>query len=506
MQNLQTSPTDVKSNPTRSTDHHLDLFRHALVGDASGYIIKRLTGEWSTEPGPPSDLLLLQHLDQELWIGGRYREVTSVVHLDFDNTTPDRVNEFLEFIGASPANSRVYTSPSPGSFHVHLRVAPMESPIPIEIARAPFTYFPKKMLCGVYPQPLQGFRYPFGKDQKPVYDCCRDLDGWRDFLDDLLSLDIFDIHTLRPYDHQNLELTLDIPDDHHRPVTPVLIDLSPRTKPRRDTFHAIEEEAAALMETGLTGPGTRDRAQFVLFCVQYRQGRSLDEARRFVSEFIENRHNGQSDDFNHDREYVFNHIFGQGKRIYEHYTRLKIRPDDIKCSENEYTTKASIPKIFSRSNGKLPPAKSLFHWVKYSSSRDHRELIRIRWDKLADWSGIHTYLKRIDDLKISCNIERGSAYHEGDYSKYFILPWDHGDPADAILIDGRHAETLEEAVTASYTPAEARRLLRDTGFTRKNAEKIVRRWYYRCGDKKWEHCTSGVRGGEVAFTSKDLHA
>ncbi|MBA7557633.1 hypothetical protein ES705_50397 [subsurface metagenome] len=69
------------------------------------------------------------------------------------------------------------------------------------------------------------------------------------------------------------------------------------------------------------------------------------------------------------------------------------------------------------------------------------------------------------------------------YSKYLMLKMPKMNPDDAILFHGRPAKTFEEALVATRTRAEARKLLRDKGFTRKTANTIVMRIYNRIGDK-----------------------
>ena len=114
---------------------------------------------------------------------------------------------------------------------------------------------------------------------------------------------------------------------------------------------------------------------------------------------------------------------------------------------------------------------------------------------MKNWSGKDFYIKHIEVLKAHEGVKRGSAYHQGHYSKYLMIDLPESNPADAIHFNGRLAETGEEAIVGAYTRAEARQLLRYKGFPRKNAEKIVQRMYDRGGDKSGTHYTSGRAGG-----------
>ncbi|GAI37736.1 unnamed protein product, partial [marine sediment metagenome] len=78
------------------------------------------------------------------------------------------------------------------------------------------------------------------------------------------------------------------------------------------------------------------------FFDQYRQEVPLDKATKFVIKFMLDNHNGFSKDFNHNPNDVVIHIYGQGKRIYDHLKKWKIHPKDIHCSEHEFITDAGF--------------------------------------------------------------------------------------------------------------------------------------------------------------------
>ncbi|GAH94716.1 unnamed protein product, partial [marine sediment metagenome] len=80
--------------------------------------------------------------------------------------------------------------------------------------------------------------------------------------------------------------------------------------------------------------------------------------------------------------------------------------------------------------------------------------------------------------------KRGIDYQKSHHSKYLMLYMPKMNRADAILFHGRPAKTFEEALVATRTRSEARKLLRDKGFTMINAEQIVRRTYNNFPSKR----------------------
>ena len=375
------------------------------------------------------------------------------------------------------------TSVSPGGFHLILRVAPIDSPIKINLVQTAFETYPKELICSFHPQPLLGIRGPFGKDQKCVYECHQNLISVNDKLNCLLNLNITDLCKVPPYDLKNSELFPDKPDKKHRHLTPVSIYLPSITKPHRDTFRYSEDEVKKLIKNELPGPGTRDHAQTILTISEYQQEHTENEAIQSVWKFIQEHNNGQSKDYNDNPHAVFEHISGQVERIYDHLKKFGILPEDIHCADREFFTEACFYFLLDNGTGDLPYIKFLIKASVHSSSRQHREHIRVRCDLLKKWSSNKTYLKHIEKSKAQGIVIRGSNYRHHKYSKYLILNTPKMNPADSIPFNGRPARTFEEALFAICTRAEARRLLKDKGFTRKNAEKIVQRIYSRCGDK-----------------------
>lgn len=467
-----------KENLSLFSDNPFERYKYLFVTEPSGHIKKSLSGEWKTEFYPPYDWLIHGHLYQKFWCGGRYQKLTRYVALDFDDKPLDYVYEYCSIIKATTANSRLYTSPSGNSYHLFLLLS-RNGLIPIPYVQKAFKSYTDKRLFEVYPQTKQGFRFPFGKDQNPVYDCCRNLISWEDKVDDFWNLNIFDLNNLPYYDLQNLDLFLDIPESQQSShVTPVKIELSHETKPHRHTFRFSDKKVQNLIKNGLT-PGLRDRAQYILFVDQYQKEVPLNDAIRFVSEFIRDNHKGNSKDYLRNPEKVFTHISGQGKRIYDHFEKLGILPADIHCSEREFLSYAYICFALDHCDHKLPVAKHLTKNIAYYSSRKHRELVRIPCKKLKEWSDKNYYLKHINTFETHGAGKRGSDYRPDHYSKYLMLNLPESNPDEAIYFDGRLARTLDEAIRGSCTPAEARKLLRDKGFPRKNAEKIVQRMYKR---------------------------
>jgi len=473
-----------KVNLSHILDDPVNLYRYIFYQHARSFILSKRPKSWKTIHRPPTDQEIFDHLTGKIWIGPRYQKVTSWVIIDLDNKTPDERDEILSMINATTTDSMLCNSVSPGGFHPLLRVAPIDAPISIDLVQAAFETYPKKLIDNVFPMLKQGVRGPFGKYQNCVYECHKHLHTVKDKLDCFLNMDIFDLQKVQPYDLKNLDLLPDLPKTHSRPVIPVSIDLSSRTKPHRNARRYSEEEVRELNIKGLTKLGTRDYSQTMQFIDQYSNEVPLAKARSFVSKFIIDNHNGLSKDYNLNPNDVIIHISGQGKRIYDHLKKWEILPEDIHCSEREFLIESCFSFLLDKGAGDLPYIKFLTEAAVYSSSRQHRELIRVRWDLLIKWSSWRLYLKYIEKMEAQGIGKRGSDYRMYYYSKYLMLNMPKMKPADAILFHGRPAKNFDEALVATRTRAEARKLLRDKGFTRRNSEQIVRRTYNNLGFKR----------------------
>jgi len=485
-----------KENLFQLTQDVIDLYRDVFFKNATGHIYRNPGETWGSSYYPPTDQDIIDHLTGKKHIGPRYHKNSNFGILDLDNKSKDQSYEFCDIIRATPSNSILSNSPTPGHYHIYLRYSSIDYPISIYIALKAFESYPKSLLCGAHPMPKQGIRAPFGKDQELVYDCHQHLDTVKLKLECFLNLDIFNLQNVQLYDHENYELFPDLPKTPRRIVIPVLTDITPRGKSNRDKFRLSHEEVLDLKKTGLIESGTRDISQFKLICDEYRQEHSEKEATLNVCEFMRNHNNGFSKDYNHDHNFVFEHIAGQVKRTFKHFKERGILPLDIHCSEHEFLSFAYI--IFALDHGQqnLPCTKLLTKDIVYISSRKHRELVRIPCGKMKIWSDKNFYLKLTNTFLYNGTGKRGTAYFPGHLSKYLMLNLPESNEEDAIPFNGRRARTLEEGIRGSCTPAEARKLFKDAGFTRKNAERIVQRWYNLHGNKTGTDSTAGRRERE----------
>ncbi|MBA7694830.1 hypothetical protein ES703_103445 [subsurface metagenome] len=386
-------------------------------------------------------------------------------------------------INATITNSMLNTSVSPGGFHVLLRVAPIDAPISTYLVQAAFETYPNELICSVHPHPGKGIRGPFGKGQNCVYERHQHLVTVKDKLDCYLNMDIFNLQKVQPYDLKNYDLLPDLPKTTRRTIIPVSYKPLSRAKPHSNARRYSEEEVRILNVEGLTKPGTRDYSQTIQFIDQYSNEVPLAKATQFVIKFMLDNHNGFSKDYNHSPNDVIIHIYSQGKRIYNHLIKWGILPADIHCSEREFITEAGFSFLLDNGTGDLPYIKFLTEAAFYSSSRQHRELIRVRWDLLQKWSSSGLYLKYIEKMEAQGIGERGSVYRMYYYSKYLTLNMPKMNPDDAILFHGRPAKNFEEALVSTRSRSEARKLLRDKGFPMDNAKKIVQRIYNSKRDK-----------------------
>lgn len=470
-------------NLSHTTDEQLEIYKYLFVGHPRGHIISHRSGEWITEHTPPSDSLILDHLSGKKWGGSRYQKYTRTGIFDFDDKSSDEVLETRSIINYTPENSMVCTSVSKDSYHLLIPFTFDGPPVLITLVQSVFKPYVRMGLFELFPQPNQGCRWPFGKDQIPLDEGCRHLFNWEDQLDYFCSLKINPL-VLPPYEQQELDLGPDIPGAHHRShVTPVLFDFPSREKTRPYTFCHSDEEALDIIENGPPGPGTRNMATFDMLLFFRKQGVSRDDAIQRTIEVIRTKHRGLSKDWLRNPQRVINHIKDQAKRVDDYFIKRGILPTDIHCSEREFITKAYISSSLEHCDIKWPHAKSIMRFIRYYSTRKHRELVRIHCDILKNGNHDGFYLKVITSLETQGVGKRGADYCPGHYSKYLILDLPVSNPADAIYFNGRLARTLDEAIMGAYTRSEARQLLRDAGFPRKNAEKIVLRIYSGSGDK-----------------------
>ncbi len=492
MNKLQNNLVSYKKNLSRPTDYHFRLFKQIFVGHPTDHIVSDRPGRWTEKKNPPSDQRILDHLNKKIWGGSRYLEDTRFSTLDFDHNSLKDVLRTRSIIGATPANSMLCTSVRPGRFHMHLPLSINDPLVLISFLQSVFKPLTRRGLFECYPQAKQGIRWPFGKDQIPLDKGCRNLVRWEDQLDYFCNLEIYPLDGPF-YDQLELNLGPDTPGAHHHShVTPVSIDLPSRTKPHRKIFRPGDEEALDLIRNELPGPSTRDNSQFILFNYQFRHGMSLDESKLFVSEFIRDHNKGYSKDYRRSPDFVMKHISGQAERVDNFYKKRGILPADIYCSEHEFLTETYISFALDHCDHKWPVFKLNAKIIAYFSSRKHRELVRIPSKLLKKWSGKDFYIKHINTFLTHDAGKRGSGYSPKYYSKYLMLNLPDSNEDDAIHFNGRLAKTGEEAITALYTPAEARQLLKDKGFQKRNANIIIQRIYDRGGNKSGTHYTSGA--------------
>ena len=259
-----------KENLSHPTNDQLEIYKYLFVGNPRGHIVSHRPGEWITEHTPPSDSLILDHFSGNKWGGSRYQKYTRTILFDFDDNSFDEVLETRSIINYTPENSMLCTSPSSCGYHLHAPVSFDCSRVLITLVQSVFKPYIRMGLFEVFPQPKQGCRWPFGKDQIPLDEGCRNLVSWKDQLDYFCSLKIKPL-VLPLYEQQELDLGPDIPGAHHRShVTPVLYEFPSREKTRPYTFCHSDEEALDIIKNGLPWPGTRNMATFdmLLYSIQ----------------------------------------------------------------------------------------------------------------------------------------------------------------------------------------------------------------------------------------------
>lgn len=494
MQNLQNSPTPVKCKSTFPSDISVDeiidmarnrpadlppgylddlgCYKDTFGNPLPGYAIKQFgIRGWRYKHKRPADPVYIANLHGKYSTGFRGREYPEFLCVDFDDKPREYVDHIRDELHMNEDNSMLFPSESPFSFHLFAHPTVDGKPASINRLFAAFRSFDIEHRIEQYPQSNRVIRGPFSPRFPSLDLRYLHLDDWRDKLHWFRKLNEYDI-ALVPSQQLPLDLNL---------KTPLKVP-------------AVKQEAEELLADGLPYSGCRNDCQSVILTALWRAGVSQYHAEEIVWEWINEKHNDLSKDLPRHPEAVRAEIFRQANLIYGKYEMSNQYPDWTSNNHHGWLTKPDLFDILMTCRGNMPRSKFLFHLVKYSYPRKHRDFIGVHRDKLVEWSSNNTYLKYLNEFESRGFLRRGSAYIHGKFSKDLKLNWDYGNTRDALLDDGRAFETLDDALRFSVSPPEFREMLRCSGCKRTTGIEASIRVYFRVSEKRTP-LNRGVRGG-----------
>jgi hypothetical protein len=394
--------------------------------------------------------LVRGHLDGEVNIACLGRWYPSHTLFDFDDVEIERIQEIRDNLSMDDNNSFLCTSESPRSYHLLFRPLYRGKPPTLDLLSKIVNPFARRQGFEAYPTDKKVCRLPFGPMQYMLNHGCEWITDWRDKLYWFQKLDEYDLFGV-PHDIQ-------VPDLEY-----------PKSKGKISSY----TEGQHFLQCGLQFPSTRYEGQFKILYYLWRQNVPLDTAIETTWKWINDKNNGSSKDIFRHPLRVKKEIKRQAAHIYSTY----ILPDSTHNTLMGFITKEDLPEILQYGNGSMVKSRFLYQIVKYCYPRRLRTSISIKSARLIEWASHHTYLKRIRELELAGIVKREKKYIVNFKSKELCLNWRYKDPSNAILVDARSPDTLEETIAAAYTVEEVRGLLKKSGTDRRNINTYVRTIY-----------------------------
>ena len=427
----------MQSNFSKAT---YDDYVAAVVQRIPKFAIKKVGKRWRTVKKALGDKYVQGHLDGRYMIGGVGKWYPPTALLDFDDWERNELEEVRNKLKMNETNSMLCSSESPNSYHLLFRPHYSEKPPTLRLLNDVFKPFCRSQGVEIYPSGKKCVRLPFGAIQK-----CLDPDyalhtKWEEQLYWFLKLDEYE---LEEAPQAQRWLALEIPNAAKIP-----------------TYIEGEE----LFYNGLQMSSSRHDSEWKVLYYMWRKNVPLDTAAAVTFKWIKSKHNGFSKEINaKNYRTVREDIQKQATHIYEKYTL----PDETHNYYHGYICKPDIVDIFRHCDGSLPRCRFLFHLLKYYYPRRFRGWVGVHSDKLKSWSSNGVYTARLRDLIQRGLIQRGSYFKEGEIAKKIrFSKWRFRNKNDAILVDERAPETLEDSLKVSFEPAELRHILKTCGMNR----------------------------------------
>lgn len=411
------------------------------------YIIKNPGAEsWSTVKGALTDKTIEKHLEGKLCVGSLGKWYPGHALLDFDQTPYEQVEEIRDGLGMDKSNSALYSSESDDSYHLFVRPSYREMPPTLNLVQEILVPYCRERGVEVYPSGKKCVRLPFGKVQKCLDEGSEFSDTWEGKMYWFLKLDEFELLNVPKHQQQ-----FDFTDPEKRKKLPAFI------------------RGKELLEYGLPGPSSRNESQFHVLYYLWRKNVPPDTARKICWDWIQAKHNGYSREIRYNPHRVREEIKRQTQHIWNKYSAIAgMLPDEAHLMHFGYVTKEDLKKILHLCDASLPKSRFLFNLLKYTYPRKHRDRIGVHSDLLKMWASRDAYLNRLEELRqMGVLLERDDRYIVNLFSKAIKMKWDYQSQDDAILVDDRPPETIEESLAAVFAPEELRTVLTQAGMSQR---------------------------------------
>jgi hypothetical protein len=120
----------------------------------------------------------------------------------------------------------------------------------------------------------------------------------------------------------------------------------------------------------------------------------------------------------------------------------------------------------------------IYNLVRYYQARQNNvNGVPIHSDTLISWSCRDTYQRRINELEKKGIISRSSRYVNGLESKRIHLFWEYFSDEETIQNINGTPNTINEAITLSFTSDELHSKLKKLRLTSSNIKRIVANTY-----------------------------
>ena len=417
------------------------------------YTVKQIGKNWTTKNKPLSDRPIEAHLDGQYYVGVRGKWYPPYAIFDFDDMKENVVEKIRGDYGLDSNNSMLNRSESPNSYHLLFWTVYNDKPPTIRLFNQILKPIASEIGIEIYPQVNKAIRLPFGYKQDCIDIEYRHLDTWQEQLCWFSKLDPYELKNL-PRQQMQFEFNEDI-----------------NLKPKGNAF----TEGKYLYENGLMSKSSRNDSQWkVLYFLHMSMNIPPETAVGFTWNWIRKKHNGYSKQILTAPGSVRKEIQRQAINIWGKYERNFIYPNEVNNGHNGYITKADIINISMINKASIPGTRFLFNLLKYYYPRRHKTLVNIHSDNLIKWS-MKGYLSHLKALQGQGIIKRYGSYQVDSFSKSIKINWDFKDASQAILVDGRAPETLEDSITACFEPGEFRELWIKAGSERTAAIKATKR-------------------------------
>ncbi|HNQ64190.1 MAG: hypothetical protein KBH82_00485 [Syntrophorhabdaceae bacterium] len=436
-------------------DGAFENFTRTFIQRVPRYGFKKIGGrDWRTVNKPMHDSAIMDHIDGKCYIGTIAPWYPKWGLIDIDNKPIKELEKIRDKLGMDDSNSMLYGSERPGHYHLifapEYRAAPPTTSL-LSDSLKEFCYIQGVEL---YPTTKKIVRVPFSPH-------CN-------FIGEYAYLNNSDysqkLHWFLKLDPYNLA------DAPRKSLHSKRLDLNyPANEGLKAPSLNTRAEAMFYMENGIQEQGTREHCQFVILLWLWRQNFTPDDAFNTTVSWLKAKNNGKSKDFNKNPKICIDHIKRQIKRIWGSYYVVGIYPDNIQNEYYGYITPQDIPMIIQIARGSLPRMRFLFNLIKYIYPRRQRGEISVHCSKLISWSSKSTYLKYLMELESIGIVIRTRAYEVGSFSKSIQIKWQFADGCDAILVDGRSPDTLEDCCRELYKfrVDELKAILKNAGVDRR---------------------------------------